>query len=247
MNAGQKHGAIVRKTRFSLDIVLQPIGAEPPSFGHDREFTMAEHRRNTVYVVDDDPAMRHSLTRLLESVGLTAHAYATAAEFLADYDPDASACLILDVRLPGMSGVELHEHLRAEGSVIPIIMLTGHAEVPVAVNAIKHGVFEFLEKPISDEVLLRRIHAALALGATSREEMRQVRRFEERMARLTPRERDVLNRMVMGRSTKEMARDLDLSPKTVHVHRSRVFKKLEVDSIVEIARLHDAVSRRGRR
>ena len=191
----------------------------------------------TVFVVDDDRAMRESLSWLLDSVGLRVRSYATAAEFLADHDPAQPGCLVLDVRMPGMSGLDLQAELARRGVELPTIVITGHAEVSMAVRAVKAGALDFIEKPFSDQLLLDRVRQALEIDL----EVREVRRRREdalrRLATLTAREREVLNLVVAGKQNKEIASELGVSPKTVEVHRAHVMSKMCVDSLAELIRI----------
>jgi two-component system, LuxR family, response regulator FixJ len=191
----------------------------------------------TVFVVDDDPAMRDSLRWLLESVGLQVQTYATAAEFLAGRDPAAPGCLVLDVRMPGMSGLDLQEELRRRRTDLPTIVVTGHAEVPMAVRAVKAGAIDFIEKPFSDQLLLDRVRQALEMDRLEREARARREEARRRVGHLTPREREVLDLVVAGRANKEIASVLGLSPKTVEVHRARVMEKMEVDSLADLIRV----------
>jgi FixJ family two-component response regulator len=191
----------------------------------------------TVYVVDDDPAMRSSLRWLIESVGLVVCTCASAQEFLHTYQPADPGCLVLDVRMPGMSGLDLQAELTARGIHIPILIITGYAEVPLAVRAMKAGAFDFIEKPFSDQTLLDRIRAAIAQDGVSRRRRTSRQAVQRRMRLLTAREREVLKGVVMGKSNKQTAAEMRLSPKTVEVHRSRVMKKLKADCLADLIRL----------
>jgi len=190
-----------------------------------------------VYVVDDDPAMRSSLRWLIESVGLTVRTCASAQEFLHTYQPTDPGCLVLDVRMPGMSGLDLQSELAARKISIPILIITGYAEVPLAVRAMKAGAFDFIEKPFSDQTLLDRIRAAVVQDEASRRRRATREEVEARLRLLTTRERDVLNRVVTGKSNKLIAAELELSTKTVEVHRSHVMEKLKADSLADLIRL----------
>ncbi len=191
----------------------------------------------TVFVVDDDRAMRDSLRWLLESVGLTVRTYPTAADFLREYEPSQPGCLVLDVRMPGMSGLDLQAELVRRGAGLPTIVVTGHAEVPMAVRAVKAGAVDFIEKPFSDQLLLDRVRQALEIDRQEREI--RLRREEacRRLEALTAREREVLSLVVAGKANKEIAADLGLSPKTVEVHRAHVMSKMAVDSLAELIRV----------
>ena len=191
----------------------------------------------TVYVVDDDPAMRSSLRWLIESVGLTVCTCASAREFLATYRDIGPGCLVLDVRMPGMSGLDLQTELSRQRIEIPILIITGYAEVPLAVRAMKSGAFDFIEKPFSDQTLLDRIRAAVALDEVTRRRRSAREQVQARMRLLTQRERDVLERVISGKSNKVIAAELNLSMKTVEVHRAHVMEKLQATSLADLIRL----------
>ncbi len=191
----------------------------------------------TVFVVDDDPAMCESLCWLIESAGLKAKSFASAAEFLSEYDPDRPGCLVTDVRMPGMSGLELHARLAENRSPLPVLLITGHGDVPMAVRAMRHGVFDFLEKPFNDQALLERIQQAIHLDRQRREQGRRNRQFQARLASLTPRERQVMDLVVQARLNKQVAALLNLSEKTIETHRANVMRKMKVATVVELVRL----------
>ena len=190
-----------------------------------------------VFVVDDDRAMRESLSWLLDSVGLRVRSYATAADFLAEHDPAQPGCLVLDVRMPGMSGLDLQAELARRGVELPTIVITGHAEVSMAVRAVKAGAIDFIEKPFSDQLLLDRVRQALQIDLEAREVRRRREDARRRLATLTAREREVLNLVVAGKQNKEIASELGVSPKTVEVHRAHVMSKMCVDSLAELIRI----------
>jgi two-component system, LuxR family, response regulator FixJ len=190
-----------------------------------------------VYVVDDDPAMRSSLRWLIESVGLVVHTCASAQEFLQMYHVGDPGCLVLDIRMPGMSGLDLQAELTERQIHIPVLIITGYAEVPLAVRAMKAGAFDFIEKPFSDQTLLDRIRAALVQDAVARRQRTTRQEVQARLRLLTGRERDVLAGVVTGKSNKQIAAAIGLSPKTVEVHRSHVMEKLKADSLAELIRL----------
>ena len=191
-----------------------------------------------VYVVDDDPALRRSLRFLLESVGWTVQLFASAAEFL----PVASVlsrpcCLLLDIRMPGMSGLELQQVLHERGFAIPILFMTGHADVSMAVQALKSGAFDFIEKPFNDQKMLDAVAAALrhcaeTLDGTQRRDMAQLA-----LTQLSPREREVAQLVALGRPNKLIASALNISEKTVHIHRQHIMEKAGISSAAELARL----------
>jgi two-component system response regulator FixJ len=191
----------------------------------------------TVFVVDDDTDLCDSLRWLIESEGLRVETYASARGFLDAYNDDRPGVLVLDVRMPGMSGLELQEHLLAEGYGIPIIILTGHGDVPMAVRAVKRGALEFLQKPVNDEILLDSIRTALRLDAHNRSRKKHKDEILARLARLTPRERQVMELVIAGKPNKQIAHELSVSEKTVEVHRKRLMKKAQVTSAVELVRV----------
>jgi two-component system response regulator FixJ len=190
-----------------------------------------------VFVVDDDRAMRDSLRWLLESIGLSVRTYATAADFLGDHDPAQPGCLVLDVRMPGMSGLDVQTELAKRGSELPTIVVTGHAEVAMAVRAVKAGALDFIEKPFSDQLLLDRVRQALEIDRQSREVRVRREDARRRLASLSAREREVLSLVAAGKANKEIAAALGLSPKTVEVHRAHVMSKMAVDSLAELIRV----------
>ncbi len=192
----------------------------------------------TVFIVDDDEAVQQSLTMLLGTVGLNAQAYRSAEDFLDDYDPAAQpGCLLLDVRMPGMSGMELQARLAEKPTRTQVIIITGHGDVPMAVEAIKAGAVDFIEKPFRDQVLLDSIQRALELDAKARREQAERADIEAKIARLTPRERQIADLVVLGKSTKTIAYELGISQKTVDFHRVNILEKMRVDSVVELVRL----------
>ena len=191
----------------------------------------------SVFVVDDDQAIRHSLKWLIESVGLRVHTFASAEEFLHAYYPGQSGCLLLDVRMPGMSGLELQAHLARQESRLPIIMITGHGDVPMAVKAMQAGAVDFIQKPFNDEVLLDSIRRALDLSGKQREERMRQAELVTRLAELTPREHEVMEMVAGGKSNREIATLLGVSAKTVEAHRARVMDKMHADSLADLVRM----------
>jgi two-component system response regulator FixJ len=191
----------------------------------------------TVFVVDDDPAMRASLRWLIESVGLAVRTFSTAQEFLSSHKPSVPGCLVLDVRMPGMSGLDLQAELAARQINLPVLIITGYAEVPIAVRAMKAGAFDFIEKPFSDQTLLDRIRKAIATDRKVRRTHQERAQVRKRMTQLTPREHDVMERVVEGSSNKVIAGRLNVSTKTVEVHRKRVMEKMAAHSLAELIRL----------
>jgi len=193
--------------------------------------------RGTVFVIDDDEAVLDSLRWLLESIRLPVKTYPTAASFLAELPRDAPGCVVVDVRLPGMSGLDLQDRLNQLGLEMPVIVITGHGDVPVAIRAMKAGAFDFLEKPFSDEVLLDRVRAALQRDAKDRRCAEHRRTVAERRSALTPRERQVMDLVVQGKLNKQVAAELDLSHKTIEVHRAHVMEKMAARSLAELVRM----------
>ena len=191
----------------------------------------------TAFVVDDDQAVRLAIKMLIESAGMRAETYPSADAFLADYDPRWPGCLVLDVRMPGMSGLNLQDRLLGERVSIPVIMITGHGDVAMAVGAVKKGAVDFLQKPFDDETLLQRVRQAMELDARQREAQASSAAFQARLARLTPREQEVLDLLLVGKGNKEIALKLGLSRKTVDIHRSHVMMKLGIDSLLDVAHM----------
>jgi len=189
-----------------------------------------------IFVVDDDDAVRRATEMLIRSMGLRVESFASAAEFLEDFDPQQPGCVILDIRMPGMSGLELQEHLNALGASIPVIFVTGHGDVPMAVKAMKEGAVDFIQKPFRDQELIDRVHAAVDHDAQHRESARLKQGIQERIDLLTSREMEVMQLVVEGRANKEIAFDLGLSPRTVEIHRARVMSKMDADSLPDLVR-----------
>jgi RNA polymerase sigma factor (sigma-70 family) len=185
----------------------------------------------TVFIVDDDPAMRDSMSFLVRSVGMAVETYSGAQEFLDAYDPQRPGCLVFDVRMPGMSGLELQEFLSERGIRSPVVMVTGYGDVPMAVRALKGGAVDFLEKPFTDQELLETINEATDRDHRQRTKEAELSKVKERISRLTPREREVMDLVLDGKPNKVIAAELGLSPKTVEVHRSRVMAKMQVGSL----------------
>ena len=188
----------------------------------------------TIFVVDDDDAMRSSLRWLIESVGLTVKTFDSALDYLDAFDPDEPGCLVLDVRMPGMSGMELLENLSAYSLRPPVIIITGHGDVPMAVRAIKYGALDFIQKPFNDQELLDRIQQALDTDARNRQEMAGLDSLKSRYDALTPRERQIMDMVAAGKSNKAVASELDISSRTVEVHRARIMKKLKVKTLADL-------------
>lgn len=191
----------------------------------------------TVFVVDDDQAMRGSLHWLIESVGMQVETFDSAHAFLDAYDPGRAGCLLLDVRMPGMSGLELQAYLGRRAIRIPVIIITGHGDVAMAVKAMKAGAVDFIEKPFDDEQLLNSIRKALEYDEQQRALQARKAEIAARLVALTPREREVMAMVTDGKSNKEIAAALSVSAKTVEVHRARVMDKMRADSLAELVRM----------
>jgi len=187
------------------------------------------------YLVDDDAAIRDALAWLLRSRGIQSRAWASAEAFLADYDSAMSGCLILDIRMTGMTGIELHDRLQQLGCAMPTIFLTGHGDVPLAVKALKHGAFDFIEKPFNDNELADRVIEALKHEESRRWKDGARTQIEERLATLTEREREVMTAILAGKLNKVIADELQIAMRTVEVHRAHIFEKMGVRSAVELA------------
>ena len=191
----------------------------------------------TVYIVDDDNGVRSSIRVLMKSVGLPAVTFGSAQEFLAAYNPVQAGCVVLDIRMPGMSGLELQEALNERGAVIPVIFVTGHGDVPMAVEAMRHGAFDFLQKPFRDQDLIDRVQQALARDRDTRDGLKEHGKIRARIASLTPREKEVLDLLTLGKANKMMAQDLGLSQRTVEIHRAHVMEKMGARSVAQLVRM----------
>jgi two-component system, LuxR family, response regulator FixJ len=196
-----------------------------------------KERAPIVTVIDDDAAARSSLRLLLKSLGLSAIAYDSAASFLASYDPQQPGCLLVDIRMPGMSGLELQQVLNQRGNLTPIIFVTGHGDVPMAVEAMQHGAFDFLQKPFRDQELLDRVQRAMANDRSVREQLRGDETTRRRLESLTAREHDVLELVAAGSPNKVIAHKLGISQRTVEIHRSRVMEKMNADSLAKLVHM----------
>jgi len=201
----------------------------------------------TVYIVDDDPAVLKSLSRLLRASHLNVEAFATAQEFLDRHDRSSHGCLVLDVAMPGLDGLELQSALAAGGSTIPIIFLTGRGDIPMTVHAMKEGASDFLTKPVNETDLLAAVQLAIKKDLIARQARAELDEILERLATLTPREREVLVHVVSGQLNKQIAGDLDIVESTVKVHRARVMEKLKVQSVAELVRLAERAGIGGER
>jgi two-component system response regulator FixJ len=200
--------------------------------------TKDSRRKPTVYIVDDDDGMRRALGVLMTTVGYQPAAFAAPREFLAKYDPSQPGCLVLDVRMPEMSGLEVQQHLNRNGSMLPVILVSGHGDIPMAVQAMKDGAFDFLQKPFRDQELLDRINAALKLDAENRASVDRLADLKQRADSLTPREREVMAMVVDGKANKVIAIDLGLSERTVEIHRANVMEKMGARSVAHLVKMH---------
>jgi two-component system, LuxR family, response regulator DctR len=199
------------------------------------------------YLVDDDAAIRDALAWLLRSRGIQSRSWASAEAFLADYDSAMSGCLILDIRMTGMTGIELHDRLHQLGCAMPTIFLTGHGDVPLAVKALKRGAFDFIEKPFNDNELADRVIEALQHEETRRWQDGEKAQIEERLATLTEREREVMAAILSGKLNKVIADELQIAMRTVEVHRAHIFEKMGVRSAVELAQRLSILASTGSR
>jgi len=195
--------------------------------------------RAVVFVIDDDPSMRLALEDLVSTVGLEVRAFAAPLEFLQSMPPDAPGCLVLDVRLPGMSGLTFQQEFVREGLALPVIFITGHGDIPMSVRAMKAGAVEFLTKPFHNQDLLDAIHAAIERDRKRRREAMRLTELRERFVILTERERQIMTLVVIGRANKQIAAELNLSEMTVKVHRGQVMRKMRATSLPALVRMAD--------
>jgi len=202
-----------------------------------KAFDVSKSGQPTVYVVDDDEAVRESLRWLIESINLRVECFESAVHFLSNCPDGARGCLVLDVRMPGMSGLELQEQLGDNGISLPVLIITGHADVPMAVRALNAGATDFIEKPFNDQVLLDRIQQALQFDDDNHAQHHLRDTVHRRLGELTPRERQVLDGVAKGKPNRIIAADLELSEKTIEVHRSRLMKKMKANSVAELVRM----------
>ncbi|MDC0663780.1 response regulator FixJ [Marinobacter sp. SS21] len=190
-----------------------------------------------VYVVEDDEAVRDSLELLLKSDGKAVATYEGAAAFLADYSEDMAGCIVLDIRMPGMDGMELQKKLNELHALLPIIFVTGHGDVPMAVDAMKEGAVDFIQKPYREEALLEKIEAALTQDREQRQTLGEQQEILRRVKTLTPRESEIMARMIAGQANKVIAIELEISQRTVEIHRSRVMHKMGTHSLAHLVRM----------
>jgi FixJ family two-component response regulator len=195
-----------------------------------------------VFIIDDDAGVRSAMQRLLKSVGLRSEAFAAANDFLQHAPHDGPSCLILDVRLPGMSGLDLQRKLLEAGTKIPIIFMTAHGDIPMTVQAMKSGAMEFLTKPFRNQDLLDAIHQALERDGAERQKRNEIAELQRRFERLTARERQVMSLVISGKASKEIASELGTSEITAKVHRSQVMHKMQAESLVELGRMAEKLN-----
>ena len=193
--------------------------------------------QQTVYVVEDDEAVRDSLELLLKSDGKPVKTYESATAFLKDYSDKMAGCIVLDIRMPGMDGMELQKKLNEKHSILPIIFVTGHGDVPMAVDAMKEGAVDFIQKPYREEALLEKIEAALSQDLEQRKSLDEKQEIIRRINSLTPREHEIMDRMIAGQANKVIAIELEISQRTVEIHRSRVMHKMGTHSLAHLVRM----------
>lgn len=190
-----------------------------------------------VHVVEDDEAVRDSLAMLLSSEGLEVATFSLATEFLDQWTPATAGCIVLDIRMPGMDGMALQQALNERHSLLPIIFVTGHGDVPLAVDAMRQGAVDFIQKPYREDALLEKIHHAMALDAEQRATLEARQGIRDRLATLTPRENEIMRRMIAGQANKVIAIELEISQRTVEIHRSRVMHKMGTHSLAHLVRM----------
>jgi two-component system, LuxR family, response regulator FixJ len=195
----------------------------------------------TVFIVDDDPAIRYAMQALMDSVNIQHEVFASADEFLEREEQHRAGCLVLDIRMPGLGGLELQEELNARGSTLPIIFITGHGDVPMAVEAMQKGAVDFIQKPFRDQELLDRIRDALMADKERRAELARHAEVAKRLEKLTKREREVFGLVVTGKPNKVIAYELGVSQRTVEIHRARVMEKMQARSLADLVRMHIAL------
>jgi FixJ family two-component response regulator len=222
----------------SPHVLLQARNRPPGAKPHKRP----ENRRTmdnepTVFIVDDDPAIRHAMEYLMRSVDMKYEIYRSADEFLGGWNEARGGCLVLDIRMPGMGGLELQDRLRERDISLPIIFITGHADVPMAVDAMQKGAFDFIQKPFRDQDLLERIGAAIKADRVQRAEHERKGEVSNRISKLTPREREVMDLVVTGKANKIVAYELGVSQRTVEIHRARVMEKMGARSLADLVRM----------
>jgi RNA polymerase sigma factor (sigma-70 family) len=200
--------------------------------------TQSPQQSPTVFIVDDDPSIRFAMQALMDSVNLQHEIFASADEFLEKVTEQRPGCLVLDIRMPGLGGLELQEELLQRGNTVPIIFITGHGDVPMAVDAMQKGAVDFIQKPFRDQDLLDRIREALTTDKERREEQQKHAEVADRLARLTNREREVFDLVVTGKPNKVIAYELGVSQRTVEIHRARVMEKMQARSLADLVKMH---------
>ncbi|MDH3694803.1 MAG: response regulator transcription factor [Gammaproteobacteria bacterium] len=198
---------------------------------------MTTETEPTVFIVDDDDAVRNAIKLLMKSVGRPARTFASGDEFLDAFDASWRGCLVLDIRMPGMSGLELQEKLNSLGSLLEIVFITGHGDVPMAVQAMKHGAAEFLQKPFRDQELIEHVNKLCEKAIDKQSNHTEEHKVRQRLDELSDREREIMHRIVDGHANKAIAIDLDLSPRTVEVHRSNIMRKMQARSLAHLIRM----------
>ena len=191
---------------------------------------------STVFLLDDEPGMLKALARLLKAEGFTVQAFTSAKTFLESYRPETLGCLVLDVAMPELNGLELQQHLTRSGFLLPIVFLTGHGDIPMSVQAIKAGAVDFLTKPVKDAALLRAVRAALQRAVEQRDLISEIALLRRRYASLTPRESEVMAHVVAGQLNKQVAGELGIGEHTIKIHRARVMEKMGVESLADLVR-----------
>ena len=198
----------------------------------------ASTQKSTVYIVDDDQSIRHAMELLMRSVGLDYEIFHSGDDFLKDHTNDRAGCLVLDIRMPGLGGLELQEKLNDMGSTLPVIFITGHGDVPMAVEAMQKGAVDFIQKPFRDQELLDRIGEALKTDQERRSAREEKAEVRDRIDKLTNREHQVLDLVVTGKPNKVIAYELGVSQRTVEIHRARVMEKMQAKSLADLVRMH---------
>ena len=201
-----------------------------------------KNKPETVYIIDDEQDVRDGFQMLLKSIGLTVETYASAVDFLEHYQLDWSGCILVDIRMPGMSGIELQRKLNAMGAPIPVIVISGHADVPTAVRVIQEGAVDLLEKPIGEQELLDKVQAAIDNGREMRDTYLENKEIENCYRQLTPREKEIMNEVACGKMNKVIAYELDITTRTVELHRAHVMEKMHARSLADLVRFAQIVN-----
>ena len=226
--------SVVSQARKTAAILVQSA----PDWPYPDIMTQNQDKQPTVFIVDDDPAIRFAMQALMDSVNIEHEIFASGDEFLENADDHRAGCLVLDIRMPGLGGLELQEELLRRGTTLPIIFITGHGDVPMAVDAMQKGAVDFIQKPFRDQDLLDRIREALKTDQERREEQQKHAEVAERLARLTNREREVFDLVVTGKPNKVIAYELGVSQRTVEIHRARVMEKMQARSLADLVKMH---------